>query len=56
MGQTTQDPELFRDRWNDHVDELSSLGWSLEADRISELLELQDELRELIDSAAARFE
>ena len=56
MGNTTQDPELFRDRWNSHIDELAALGWSVEPDDISRLTELQDELKTLVDSAAERFE
>ena len=55
MGQVTQDPEVFRDRWNSHIDELASLGMSIDAESISTLRELQDELRELVDEGASNF-
>lgn len=52
----TTDPERFRDRWNEHVDELSRLWHTLPDEKVSELKEAQDELRELVDAAAENLE
>jgi predicted HAD superfamily Cof-like phosphohydrolase len=49
---TTNDPELFRDRWHSHVEEIEALKMSLDPEDFDELEEHLDGLHDLVDDAA----
>jgi hypothetical protein len=49
---TTDDPELFRERWHDHVEELENLKHTLDPSRWDELQETLDDVHDLVDDAA----
>lgn len=53
---TTEDTELFEDRWKEHTNELQKLGLSLPPERISDLQDRIEELDELIEVAAENME
>lgn len=49
---TTEDAELFEERWNEHIKELNKIGFSLPPEKISELRETISDLEELVEIAA----
>ncbi|UBF22462.1 hypothetical protein HCTV-15_gp95 [Haloarcula virus HCTV-15] len=49
---TTDDPEVFRERWHDHVDNLEGLKQTLHPDDWDELDEAIDSLHDIVDDAA----
>jgi len=49
---TTDDPELYESRWNNHINELHKIGMSLPPEKISELNETIDDLEALVGVAA----
>ncbi|AGC34362.1 hypothetical protein M193_gp078 [Halorubrum tailed phage 7] len=49
---TTDDPEVFRERWHDHVDDLEGLKQTLHPDDWDELDEAIDSLHDIVDDAA----
>lgn len=53
---TADNKEQFERRWNSHISELSKLGMSLPADRVSEIIEIREELEELVEVAAENME
>lgn len=53
---TTDDPERYEEAWKDHVDELTSIGWNLPPEDLDRLEELQDEMKDLVETARENFE
>lgn len=53
---TADDVEEFKRRWNSHVDDIQRLGMSLPPEKISEMREVQEDLRELVEAAAENVE
>lgn len=49
---STNDPEVFKRRWHEHVRELEKLKMSLHTDQFEELDEALGEVHDLIDDAA----
>lgn len=52
MTETTDDPEVYRDRWSQHVDDLRMVANTLPEGRRAEFLELVDEVEDFVDEAA----
>lgn len=52
METTTSDPQKFRDRWNSYIDDLDGIKSNLPQERFSDVNELKEELKELVDLAA----
>lgn len=53
---TTDDTELYAERWNEHIDDLRKIGMSLPPEKISELNENIEDLERLVDDAVAYME
>jgi hypothetical protein len=53
---TTNDPELFRERWHDEVEKFEGLKHTLHPDDWDELDETLDDLHDIVDDAADQFE
>lgn len=52
----TNDADEFRQRWNDHVDELNKLKHSLPVEQFDEFDIAVADLRDFIDNAADELE
>lgn len=46
--------ERYVETWENHISELTRMGWYLNADQQDELADLQDQLNELVKRAAQR--
>ena len=53
---TTNDPEIYRERWAGHIKQLEMLKFSLDPDRWTALDEAMERLADLVDEAAEEFE
>lgn len=53
---TTDDPEVFAERWHNHVEEIENLKMTLHFDQFSELDEALDAIHDLVDDAAEEME
>lgn len=51
---TDVDEEEYRERWNSHIDDLSSLGWHLTEKERDDLETIQENLKTLVKRAASR--
>lgn len=56
MKETTDNPEEFREKWNEYIDQLARLEASVEIEQMSDVQEIQDELKDLVDDAATTIE
>lgn len=52
---TTDDPEVFRRRWHNHIEQIENLKQTLDPDRFDELDESLDEIHDLVDDAADSY-
>lgn len=53
---TTEDPEEFRNRWHNHIEEIEALKHTLHPNQFEELDEALDKVHDLVDDAADEFE
>lgn len=52
----TQDPDEFKEAWNNHIGVLSGLSQTLPEDKWAELNAALDDLHDLVDVAADELE
>lgn len=52
MTQDNITNEQFTDTWNQHIEELTRLGWNLNEEDYKDLKEKQEELKHLVQKAA----
>lgn len=53
---STDDPEVFRERWHSYIDDMERLKQTLHPDRWDELDEPLEDLHDLVDEAADEWE
>lgn len=53
---TTEDTELFAERWNEHINELNKIGFSLPPEKIPELRDALEDLEDLVEVAAENMD
>lgn len=52
----TDDPETFREQWNDYIEGFENLKVAVPADRMGDVDEHMDALKEIVDETVAHHE